>query len=52
MKMAEGLVAYSAPQVARTAEPFRSELRAHLKSQSESLEDLATEMLARVLPPL
>lgn len=49
MKTAEGFVANSAPQVAGTAEPFRSELRAYLKGQSEGLEDLAIEMLARGL---
>ncbi len=37
------------PQVAGTAEPFRSELRGHLKGRSEALEDLAIEMLARGL---
>ena len=49
LKTAEGFVAYSAPQVAGTAEPFRSELRGHLKGHSEALEDLAVEMLARGL---
>jgi transposase-like protein len=48
-KTAEGFVAYSAPQVAGTAEPFRSALRGHLKGRSEALEDLAIEMLARGL---
>jgi transposase-like protein len=49
LKTAEGAVEYSAPQVAGTAEPFRSELRGHLKGHSEALEDLAIEMLARGL---
>ena len=49
MKTAEGFVAYSAPQVAGGEEPFRSELRQHLKGASEGLEDLAVEMLARGL---
>jgi transposase-like protein len=49
LKTAEGRIAYTAPQVAGTAEPFRSELRAHLKGHSEALEDLAVEMLARGL---
>lgn len=49
LKTAEGFVDYSAPQVAGTAEPFRSELRQHLKGASEGLEDLAIEMLARGL---
>ncbi|MCP5119458.1 MAG: hypothetical protein GY953_52325, partial [bacterium] len=49
LKTAEGRIDYSAPQVAGTAAPFRSELRAHLKGRSEGLEDLAIEMLARGL---
>jgi len=49
LKTAEGRIAYAAPQVAGTAEPFRSELRARLKGHSEALEDLAIEMLARGL---
>ena len=49
LKTAEGFIDYSAPQVAGTAAPFRSELRGHLKGHSEALEDLAVEMLARGL---
>jgi putative transposase len=49
LKTAEGFIDYSAPQVAGTTEPFRSELREHLKGRSEALEDLAIEMLARGL---
>ncbi|MCP4209171.1 MAG: IS256 family transposase, partial [Shimia sp.] len=49
LKTAEGRIDYSAPQVAGTAEPFRSELKRHLKGHSEGLEDLAVEMLARGL---
>ncbi len=49
LKTAEGSIDYSAPQVAGTVEPFRSELRGHLKGRSEALEDLAIEMLARGL---
>ena len=49
LKTAEGAIAYSAPQVAGTAEPFRSELRGHLKGHTEALEDLAVEMLAHGL---
>ena len=49
LKTAEGFIGYSAPQVAGTGEPFRSELRGHLKGHSEALEDLAIEMLARGL---
>ena len=49
LKTAEGVIDYAAPQVAGTAEPFRSELRQQLKGRSEALEDLAIEMLARGL---
>ena len=49
LKTAEGRIRYAAPQVAGTDEPFRSDLRAHLKGHSEGLEDLAVEMLARGL---
>jgi len=49
LKTAKGIIDYSAPQVAGTAEPFRSELREHLKGQSEVFEGLAIEMLARGL---
>jgi transposase-like protein len=49
LKTAEGFIDYAAPQVAGTAEPFRSELREHLKGHSEALESLAIEMLARGL---
>jgi transposase-like protein len=49
LKTAEGFIDYAAPQVAGTAEPFRSELRQHLKGHSEALENLAIEMLARGL---
>ena len=49
LRTAEGFIGYSAPQVTGRAEPFRSELRAHLKGHSEGLEDLAVEMLARGL---
>ena len=49
LRTAEGFVGYAAPQVAGAAEPFRSELRTHLKGHSEALEELAIEMLARGL---
>ena len=49
LKTAEGFIDYRAPQVAGTAAPFRSELRAHLKGHSEVLEDLSAELLARGL---
>jgi transposase-like protein len=42
-------VEYSAPQVAGRDEPFRSEIREHLKGRTEALEDLAVELLARGL---
>ncbi|MER9364154.1 IS256 family transposase [Mesorhizobium sp. M0500] len=49
LKTAEGFVEYSAPQVAGRDEPFRSEIREHLKGRTEALEDLAVELLARGL---
>jgi putative transposase len=49
LKTAEGFIDYSAPQVSGRDEPFRSELRAHLKGRTEALEGLAIEMLARGL---
>ena len=49
MKTAEGTIAYSAPQIAGRDDPFRSEIRPHLKGNSEALEDLAVEMFARGL---
>lgn len=49
LKTAEGFVEYSAPQVAGRNEPFRSEIREHLKGRTEALEDLAVELLARGL---
>ncbi len=49
LKTAEGFIEYAAPQVAGRDEPFRSELRDHLKGHSEALEGLAIEMLARGL---
>ena len=49
LKTAEGFVEYSTPQVAGRDEPFRSEIRAHLKGRTQALEDLAVELLARGL---
>jgi putative transposase len=49
LKTAEGLMEYSAPQVAGRNEPFRSTIREHLKGHTRGLEDLAVEMLARGL---
>jgi transposase-like protein len=49
LKTAEGLMGYSAPQIAGRDVPFRSPIRAHLKGHTQGLEDLAIEMLARGL---
>ena len=49
LKTAEGLMEYSAPQIAGRDEPFRSAIRQHLKGHTQGLEDLAIEMLARGL---
>src|SRR5262249_20542454 len=49
LKTAEGLMEYSAPQIAGRDEPFRSAIREHLKGHTQGLEDLAIEMLARGL---
>ena len=49
LKTAEGLMEYSAPQIAGRDEPFRSPIREHLKGHTQGLEDLAIEMLARGL---
>jgi putative transposase len=49
LKTAEGLMEYSAPQIAGRDESFRSPIRAHLKGHTQGLEDLAIEMLARGL---
>jgi transposase-like protein len=49
LKTAEGSMTYSAPQIAGLDQPYRSEIREHLKGQTEALESLAVEMLARGL---
>jgi len=49
LKSAEGPIAYSAPQIAERAEPFRSKIRAILGGRTEELEGLAIEMYARGL---
>jgi putative transposase len=41
LKTAEGLMEYSAPQIAERDEPFRSAIREHLKGHTQGLEDLA-----------
>jgi putative transposase len=49
LKTAEGMIEYAAPQVSGRNEPFRSEIREHLKGRTQALEDLAVELLARGL---
>ena len=49
LRTAEGLVEYSAPQIAGRDEPYRSEIREHLKGRTQALEDPAVELLARGL---
>ena len=49
LKTAEGLIEYSAPQIAARDAPFRSQIREHLKGHTQALEDLTIEMLARGL---
>ena len=49
LKTAEGVIEYAAPQIASRDEPFRSEIREHLKGRTQALEDLAVELLARGL---
>jgi putative transposase len=48
-KTAEGEIEFSVPQVADTAEPFRSQIRKVLRGRTEELERLAVEMCARGL---
>ncbi|MDE0241655.1 MAG: hypothetical protein OXQ84_15925, partial [bacterium] len=45
LKAAEGFIDYAAPQVAGSDAPFRSRPRGHLKGNSETLENLAIEIL-------
>jgi hypothetical protein len=49
LKTAEGEIAYSAPQIADRAEPFRSRIREIMAGRTEALEALAIEMYARGL---
>lgn len=49
LKSAEGEVAFSAPQIADRAEPFRSKIREVIRGRTEALESLAIEMYARGL---
>ena len=47
VKSAEGVIDFSAPQIADREEPFRSKLRGMLGQRTEALEALAIEMYAR-----
>ena len=47
LKTSEGFIDYSAPQIAGREEPFRSEIREHLKGRTEALESLAVELLCQ-----
>jgi len=49
VRTAEGAIAYSAPQIADRAEPFRSRIREIVGGRTEALEHLAVEMYARGL---
>ncbi len=49
LKTAEGFIEYAAPQIAGRDEPFRSEIRQHLRGRTQALEDLSIELLARGL---
>lgn len=46
LKTEQGMINYSAPQIAGREEQFRSEIRQHSKGRTEALEDLAVELLA------
>ncbi|MDA8108384.1 MAG: IS256 family transposase, partial [Betaproteobacteria bacterium] len=49
VKSAEGEIEFAVPQVADTAEPFRSQIREVIRGRTEALERLAVEMYARGL---
>ena len=49
VKTAEGEIEFGVPQVADTAEPFRSKIREVIRGRTEELERLAVEMYARGL---
>lgn len=49
VKSAEGSIEFAVPQVADTAEPFRSQIREVIRGRTEELERLAVEMYARRL---
>ena len=41
LKTAEGMIPFSAPQIADSKEPFRSEIRQHLKGRTEALQRIS-----------
>jgi transposase-like protein len=49
VKTAEGEIEFSVPQLADTAEPFRSKIREVIRGRTEELERLAVQMYARGL---
>ena len=49
VRSAEGVIEYSAPQLADRGEPFRSRIRWAVRGRTEELEALAVEMYARGL---
>jgi len=49
VRSAEGVIEYSAPQLADRGEPFRSRIREAVRGRTEELEALAVEMYARGL---
>ena len=49
VKSAEGEIEFAVPQVADTAEPFRSQIREVIRGRTEELERLTVEMYARGL---
>lgn len=49
VRSAEGEIEFAVPQIADTAEPFRSQIREVIRGRTEELERLAVEMYARGL---
>jgi putative transposase len=49
VKSAEGSIEFAVPQIADTAEPFRSRIREVIRGRTEELERVAIEMYARGL---
>ncbi|MCS6997616.1 MAG: transposase, partial [Casimicrobiaceae bacterium] len=49
VKSAEGEIEFAVPQLADTAEPFRSRIREVIRGRTEELKRLAVEMYARGL---